>query len=159
HGAIEVGRTLEELGAEYLAISNIDEARELRLGGITLPILQLGLTPADQTPVILENHVTQAVYSEKAAEDFSREAVACGVKMKAHIKIDTGMSRLGFQCDESHFEESLAAICRVCALPGLDVEGIFTHFAVSDENEESCRAYTLLQHSRFEQMIHRLEEK
>lgn len=79
--------------------------------------------------------------------------------MKAHIKIDTGMSRLGFQCDETHFEDSLAAICRVCALPGLDVEGIFTHFAVSDESEASCREYTQLQHSRFEEMIRRLEEK
>lgn len=159
HGSIQVGRTLEELGAGYLAISNIDEARELRLGGITLPILQLGLTPADQTEEILKNRVTQAVYSENAAEAFSREAVRCGGKMKAHIKIDTGMSRLGFQCDEAHFEDSLAAICRVCALPGLDVEGIFTHFAVSDESEASCQAYTQLQHSRFEEMIRRLEEK
>ena len=59
HGAVQVARVLEELGAEYLAISNIDEARELRLGGIGLPILQLGLTPADQTERILENRVTR----------------------------------------------------------------------------------------------------
>ena len=71
HGAIQVARVLEELGAEYLAISNIDEARELRPGGIGLPILQLGLTPADQTERILENRVTQAVWSESAAQGFS----------------------------------------------------------------------------------------
>ena len=118
HGAIEAARTLEELGAEYLAISNIDEARELRLAGIRLPILQLGLTPADQTGAVIKSGVTQAVWSERAAEDFSREAVAAGGRMRAHIKLDTGMSRLGFQCDEAHFDRSLEEICRVCALPG-----------------------------------------
>lgn len=159
HGAIQVGRELEALGAEYLAVSNMDEARELRLGGINLPILQLGLTPADQTPLILANRVTQAVYSEGAARAFSDEAVRAGGRMKAHIKLDTGMSRLGFQCDEPHFDESLAAICRVARLPGLDIEGVFTHFAVSDEPEEASVAYTNLQHQRFEGMIAALEER
>ena len=159
HGAIEAARTLEELGAEYLAISNIDEARELRLAGIRLPILQLGLTPADQTAAVMANNVTQAVWSEAAAEDFSREAVRAGGRMKAHIKLDTGMSRLGFQCDEHRFEDSLEAVCRTCALPGLEVEGIFTHFAVSDETDASSRAYTLLQYERFQRMLRRLEER
>ena len=65
HGSVETARTLAELGAEYLAISNVDEARELRLAGIELPILQLGLTPADQIQVILDNRVTQNVWSEE----------------------------------------------------------------------------------------------
>ncbi len=159
HGAIHVSRTLAELGAEYLAISNIDEARELRLHGVTLPILQLGLTPADQTANVIANHVTQAVWSERAAEAFSAQAVKAGGRMKAHIKLDTGMSRLGFQCDGEHFQASVDAICRVCALPGLDVEGIFTHFAVSDEAAEDCKEYTLLQHSRFEAMIAALADR
>ena len=159
HGAIEASRTLAELGAEYLAISNIDEARELRDHGITLPILQLGLTPADQTANVIANNVTQAVWNEQIAEAFSAEAVKAGGKMKAHIKLDTGMSRLGFQCDEDHFTASLEAICRVCALPGLDVEGVFTHFAVSDEGAEEHRAYTLMQHDRFTGMIDALAER
>ena len=75
--------------------------------------------------------------------------------MKAHIKIDTGMSRLGFQCDEAHFEDSLAAICRVCALPGLDVEGIFTHFAVSDEGKAGD-AFTMRQFGCLKEMIESL---
>ena len=62
HGSVEAARTLEELGAEYLAISNVDEARELRSAGIHLPILQLGLTPVDQIQVILDNRITQAVW-------------------------------------------------------------------------------------------------
>ena len=112
HGAIQISRTLEELGAAYLAISSIDEARELRLAGVHLPILQLGLTPSDQTAAVIENSVTQAVWSEASAMAFSQEAIRAGGRMKVHIKLDTGMSRLGFQCDESHFEQSLEAICR-----------------------------------------------
>ena len=158
HGSIQVSRTLEELGAEYLAISNIDEARELRLAGIALPILQLGLTPADQTAVLIANRVTQAVWSEDAAQAFSREAQRAGGRLKVHLKLDTGMSRLGFQCDEPNFEASLEALKRVCALPGLEVEGAFTHFAVSDEDSEESKAYTQLQHQRFEAMLQRLEE-
>ena len=158
HGSIQVSRTLEELGAEYLAISNVDEARELRLAGIALPILQLGLTPADQTAVLIANRVTQAVWSEDAAQAFSREAQRAGGRLKVHLKLDTGMSRLGFQCDEPNFEASLEALKRVCALPGLEVEGAFTHFAVSDEDSEESKAYTQLQHQRFEAMLQRLEE-
>ena len=159
HGAIEVSRTLEELGAAYLAVSNVDEARELRGAGIGLPILQLGLTPAEQTEQLLAQRVTQAVWSERAALAFSQEAEHLGGRLKVHIKLDTGMSRLGFPCDESDFAASLEAICRVCALPGLEIEGIFTHFAVSDEDSTESRDYTLLQHRRFEDMIRALEER
>ena len=158
HGAVQIGRTLEELGAEYLAVSNIDEARELRRGGIRLPILQLGIPPADQTAVMLVNQVTQAVYSEESARAFSARAVEQGAKLCVHIKLDTGMSRLGFPCDEDHFDQSLGAICRVCALPGLEVEGIFTHFAVADEPGEENRAFTILQHDRFLRMLRALRE-
>ena len=147
HGAVQSARVLEEMGCAYLAVSNIDEARELRLGGVGLPVLQLGATPADQSAAILANGVTQAVYSERSAQGFSREALKAGGTMRVHIKLDTGMSRLGFQCDEAHFEDSLEAIDRVCGLPGLEVEGIFTHFAVSDETGASSRAYTHVAHS------------
>ena len=153
HGAIEVSRTLEELGGEYLAISSLDEALELRHSGIRLPILQLGLTPADQTALALHCCVTQAVWSESAAEAFDREARKAGGRLKVHIKLDTGMSRLGFQCDEEHFQQSVDSICRACALLNLDVEGVFTHFAVSDEADGASRAYTLMQQRRFAAML------
>ena len=159
HGAIQTAKVLEELGCEYLAVSNIDEARQLRRAGISLPILQLGVTPADQAGRILKNRVTQAVWSEAAAAAFSAAALAAGDRMRVHIKLDTGMSRLGFSCDEAHFDASLEAICRACALPGLDVEGVFTHFAVSDEADPDSRDYTLLQRRRFEAMLRRLEER
>ena len=159
HGAAQVSRTLEELGAEYLAVSNLDEARELRHAGVTCPILQLGVTPAEQTALALVNQITQAVWSEEAALAFSRDALRAGGRLRVHIKLDTGMSRLGFPCDEARFEDSLEAICRVCALQGLEAEGIFTHFAVSDEPDEDSRAYTLLQRRRFETMLQRLARR
>lgn len=159
HGAVEVSRTLEELGAEYLAVSNLDEALELRQGGVTLPILQLGLTPPDQTRQALACRVTQAVWSESAARAFSREARRTGGILRVHIKLDTGMSRLGFPCDEERFDASLEAICRVCALPGLEAEGIFTHFAVSDEADDASREYTLRQYRRFTAMTETLAER
>ncbi len=159
HGAIQTALALEKLGSAHLAVSNIDEARELRLAGVALPILQLGLTPADQTEEILKYRVTQTVWSEAAARAFSQAALEAGGRMKVHVKLDTGMSRLGFSCDEAHFDASLESVCRVCGLPGLDVEGVFTHFAVSDEPEEASRDYTLLQHERFAAMLRRLGER
>ena len=159
HGAVQVGKLLEELGAGYLAVSDINEARELRHGGICLPILQLGMTPCDQTRIMITNHISQTVHSEAAAMGFSEAAEKVGRRLRVHIKVDTGMSRLGFQCDEVHFDESLEAICRVCALPGLKVEGIFTHFAVADEQTEESIAYTHLQHERFMRLIEELEKR
>lgn len=156
HGAVEVSRTLEELGAEYLAVSNLDEALELRQGGVGLPILQLGLTPADQTAQAIACRVTQAVWSESSARAFSRAAREAGGTLKIHIKLDTGMSRLGFPCDGERFGDSLEAVCRVCALPGLEPEGIFTHFAVSDEPDDASRDYTLQQYRRFTAMTEAL---
>lgn len=157
HGAVEIAKRLEQLGAGYLAVSNIDECEELRDSGVTLPILMLGFTPADQTARILQLHMTQAVQSYAIAKEFSDRAVALGGKMIVHIKLDTGMGRLGFSCDEAHFDESLREILRVLSLPGLEVEGVFTHFSVSDEDTEESVAFTKLQHERFARMIEKVE--
>ncbi len=157
HGAVQVAKVLEELGAEYLAVSDINEARELRHVGICMPILQLGNTPSDQTRLLIANHITQTVHSEAAARRYSAAAEEIGWKLRVHIKVDTGMSRLGFQCDAPHFDASVDAICRVCALPGLTVEGIFTHFAVADDNTEESKAFTMLQHERFLRIVEQLE--
>ena len=159
HGAVPVARELEALGASYLAVSNIDECEEVRLGGVKLPVLMLGFTPADQAERILELDMTQAVQSLDIAEAFSDAAVKCGKKMKVHIKLDTGMGRLGFPCDETNFARSLTDILAVLKLPGLDVEGIFTHFCVSDEEGEENVAFTKKQHERYARMIAQAEEK
>ena len=159
HGAVPVARELEALGASYLAVSNIDECEEVRRGGVTLPVLMLGFTPADQAERILELDMTQAVQSLDIAEAFSDAAVKCGKKMKIHIKLDTGMGRLGFLCDEAHFDESLRDILAVLRLPGLDVEGVFTHFCVADEEGEENVAFTRTQHERFLRMIGEAETR
>ena len=153
HGAVRVAKHLERLGAGYLAVSNLDECEELRVNGIMLPILMLGFTPADQAERILKNDMTQAVPNLAIAEAYSSAAVHAGGTMKVHIKLDTGMGRLGFQCDDAHFDASLRDILKILTLPGLDVEGVFTHFCVSDEAADECVEFTKVQHDRFLRMI------
>ena len=157
HGAVRVAKHLERLGAGYLAVSNLDECEELRVNGITLPILMLGFTPADQAERILKNDMTQAVPNLAIAEAYSSAAVRAGGTMKVHIKLDTGMGRLGFQCDDAHFDASLRDILKILTLPGLDVEGVFTHFCVSDEAADECVEFTKIQHDRFLRMIDAVE--
>ena len=159
HGAVRVAKHLEKLGADYLAVSNLDECEELRANGVAMPILMLGITPADQAGRILKNDMTQAVTELAAAETYSTAAVRAGRTMKVHIKLDTGMGRLGFQCDDAHFEASLRDILKVLELPGLDVEGVFTHFCVSDEDADECVAFTRVQHERFLRMIDAAETR
>ena len=105
HGALRVARHLQKIGADYLAVSNMDEAEELRSGDVTLPILVLGFTPAEQAEHILRLHVTQAVPNLRIARAYDEAAGRRGEKMKVHLKLDTGMGRLGFLCDEAHFEK------------------------------------------------------
>ena len=157
HGAVRVAKKLGELGAAYLAVSNIEEAAELRAGGVTLPVLMLGYTPAEQGERIVRLDMTQAVSDLDTARAYDAAAARSGGKMKVHIKLDTGMGRLGFQCDEGHFDASLRDILEVLALKHLDVEGVFTHFAVSDEDAPDCAAFTETQHGRFVGMIEAAE--
>ena len=126
HGAVQVARKLEQLGADYLAVSSLDEARELRHGGIAMPILILGHTPPEMVPQLIAYNITQAVSAKAKAEAYSAEAVKCGGTLRVHIKVDTGMSRLGYLCDGSHFDGGVEGICEACGLPGLEAEGIFT---------------------------------
>lgn len=149
HGAVQVARRLETLGADYLAVSSLDEARELRHGGVKAPVLILGHTPPEMVPELIRYRITQTVSAWSKAEAYSAAAVSCGGTLKVHIKVDTGMSRLGFLVRGEHFEGGVAAIARSCALPNLDAEGIFTHFAAADEDGPDCEAYTRQQFTLF----------
>ncbi|WP_409968604.1 alanine racemase [Bengtsoniella intestinalis] len=158
HGAVRIARKLEQLGADYLGVSNVEEAAELRHHGIGLPILLLGYTPNEMTEDLIDLNVTQDVSTLTTAKAYSAAAVACGKTLKVHIKLDTGMGRMGFVCDETQFGTSVAEILQVLALPNLDCEGVFTHFAVSDEpTKEASRDYTALQFARFKTMIETVE--
>ena len=159
HGAVQISRKLEQLGADYLAVSSLDEARELRHGGITMPILILGHTPPEMVPQLIAYNITQAVSAKAKAEEYSAEAVRCGGTLRVHIKVDTGMSRLGFLVRGEHFEGGVNAIAESCALPGLDAEGIFTHFAVSDMDGAEYEAYTREQFGVFTHVLDALAAK
>lgn len=159
HGSVQVSRLLQNLGADYLAVSSIDEAIELRVNDINMPILILGHTPKEQVGRLIEYNITQAVTCKAKADEYSREAVKNGGQLKIHIKVDTGMSRLGYLCDGDNFSTGVDGIAYACSLPNLDAEGIFTHFAVSDEPGEECRAYTLHQFELFKSVINTVESK
>lgn len=159
HGSVMVSRVLEKEGADYLAVSSIDEAMELRLNGISLPILILGHTPKEQVERLIEYNITQAVTCKAKAVEYSKEAVKLNKTLKIHIKVDTGMSRLGYLCDGDYFDTGVGGISDAISMPGLFAEGIFTHFALSDEEGEHAKAYTEHQLKLFKDICESVENK
>lgn len=155
HGAVEVAKRLERLGADYLAVACLDEALELRSAGVSLPVLILGYTDPEWTAELVENSITQTVFTLDDASAYSEKAMALGKRLTVHLKADTGMTRLGLLCDEPDLDETVETFAAISALPGLDVEGIFTHFANADGSEE----YTMLQLTRFLELLDRLGER
>lgn len=155
HGAIPVAKRLEELGAEYLAVACLDEAVELRDAGIKMPILILGPTPAEFADELLKYDLTQSVQDLSFAQALSDAALKADKVLKIHVKVDTGMSRLGFLCDEVNMDESVGEIVKVCSLPHIKNEGIFTHFANADSDEE----YSMRQLTRFMDTVDKLAAK
>ncbi len=142
HGVIEVAQTLLENGVEKLAVAMLDEAIQLRRRGIDVPVLVLGYTGPGRAREVLENNITQTVFSHELAGQLSREAVKAGRKARIHVNVDTGMTRIGLMPGYS----AIQAIQKISRLPGIIIEGMFTHFASADEKDES---YTRLQYERF----------
>lgn len=153
HGAIQVARLLLENGASRLAVSMLDEAIELRKHGIDAPILTLGHIDPRRAPEVISNNLEQTVYSVEYAEAISEQAAAAGKKIRIHIKHDSGMNRVGFLSDQN----SVKDILRIAALPGIAVEGLFSHFSSADQKEED--AYTRQQFSAFSEMAASLERE
>lgn len=157
HGAIEVAKTLSSLGADWFAVSNIEEALQLRKNDIKEPILILGYTPYDMTKTLSDYGISQAVYSKDYARALSDNAVQNNVSVKIHLKLDTGMSRLGLMCQSFDRDfSSLEEAKEICTMPNFITEGIFTHFAVSDETENG-RNFTNGQFENFMYSIKHLE--
>lgn len=153
HGAVPVGKKLEELGADYLGVACLDEAIELREAGIKAPIMILGCTPTVYASDLVKYNITQACYDLQCAKELSSEAVKAGGEITVHIQCDTGMTRLGFLCHEETMEQSAKEIYEAVNLPGLKAEGIFTHFSDSDGSEE----YTMMQFGRFLDIIEKVK--
>lgn len=154
HGAVQLSQMYEKLGADYLAVSNIEEAIQLRNNKISLPILILGYTDPRCAMMLAENNITQCVFSCEYGDSLSRNAVEQGVVVKIHIKLDTGMGRIGFRC----VSEELDQVKQICNMSGLAHEGVFTHFASADEGEGG-KEYTLGQFNKFMTAIGDLEAK
>jgi alanine racemase len=146
HGAIQVASALERAGCEYLGVACLTEAAQLREAGARLPILILGHTPGEFTQLLIDRGITQTVCGFAAAEAYS--AAARGRRLKVHIKLDTGMGRLGVWLP--------GELERAAALPGLDIEGIFTHFA---ESESDDAAFTRAQLASFLKTVKAREKK
>ncbi len=153
HGALEIAKTLEGFDKLFgFAVATAKEADELRESGIYKPILILGYTFEEDYEELIRNQVRLTVYSYEMAGQIAKAAKAAGVTARIHIKIDTGMSRIGYQATE----ESADEIAKISTLKGIDVEGIFTHFARADEADKT---FTLKQLRQFHNMIEMLEER
>ncbi len=159
HGAVPVARKLQALGADMLAVACLAEAVQLREAGLTLPVLCLGQTPPELAGLLLEYGVTQTVGDLETGRALSAAAVQAGKTLNIHVKVDTGMGRLGFvyyeDGDEAALERAGREIQALCALPGLEAEGIFTHFADADGSE----AYTSNQYDRIQDVMGELWDR
>lgn len=148
HSSKDTAPVLEKCGVDGFAVSNIEEALTLRKAGIKKSILILGYTPAGFADILSKNDISQCVYSKEYATALSQEAQNKNVTVKIHIKLDTGMSRIGFNCRTDDLPEIGDAVVSA-KLDGFKLEGIFTHFAVSDRTPESEDGFTDEQYRRF----------
>ncbi len=156
HSVCDIAPCLQESGADYFAVSNIDEALQLRNCGITKPVLILGYTPAELVKQLAGNNISQCVYSLEYAKMLSENALKSKVKLNVHIKLDTGMSRLGFNCRTDLLEELDAAIV-AAKLEGFLLEGIFTHFSSADRSASEEDGFTDLQYKRFADCVEKFK--
>ncbi|HEU4962747.1 MAG TPA: alanine racemase [Bacilli bacterium] len=150
HGAIPVARMALKAGATYLAVSSVDEALELRKANITAPVLVLGYTPPSQAQLVVEEGLTQTLYQQDMLEALHQAALAADRPAKVHIKVDTGMGRLGF----TGVDEAVDFAKRTAATPGVELEGLFTHFATADEENS---AYAEKQAARWQALLQAMQ--
>ncbi|ADL68100.1 alanine racemase [Thermoanaerobacterium thermosaccharolyticum] len=150
HGSYEISKELIKCGVDYLAVATIDEALELREHGISKPILVLGYTPSKFADVIVKYDITQTAFELGYVKEISKEAIKQGKDAKIHVKIDTGMGRIGYNDMNKAYEEIVA----MTSLKGIYIEGIFSHFSSSDERDKE---YTMRQFKIFNDLTDRLK--
>lgn len=154
HGYAHTVAAMDEAGADWFAVSNLAEALQLRRMGAEKPILILGYTPPEQARTLALNQISQAVYSYSYAARLSEAAAFNGVTVNAHIKIDTGMGRIGFVYhDTAEDHPSLLEAARACRLPGIYPEGVFMHFSSADCGPAG-ESFTRLQYDLFLSALH-----
>lgn len=148
HGTVKVARTVLNNGASWLAVATLGEAITLRQAGIETPILVLSYMPAWQAHQAVAHNVSATIFSEEIAQAFSRAATELNRQAYVHVKVDSGMGRLGLLPDQ------VLPFLRAIALPGLQIEGMYTHFATADEIDLSFAREQL---SRFQRLLTQLE--
>ena len=151
HGAIEVTKALSEIGTYGFAVATVGEALALRRAGITKPILILDFVFPNQFETIIRNDIMLTVFQYNIANQLNEAAERMGTTAHIHIKIDTGMGRIGYIPDD----ESIDEICRIAQLPNIEIDGIFTHFACADMSDKTSmnRQYNI-----FTEFVGKLEK-
>lgn len=152
HGFVEITKTILSNGADYLAVATLEEAVQLRKRKFSVPILILGATEDAAADDLVEYDVMPTVFTYGFASLLSQAAVKKGKTAKIHIKLDTGMSRIGFLCSENSIDE----IIKISQLDNIEIEGIFSHLSCSDETD---RSYTEMQFEKFMDMCGKLEKR
>lgn len=145
HGDVMLMKCFSELGADFFTVSNLDEALRLRRGGCTGDILILGWTSPEYTAQLIQNNIIQTALSVEYARELA--ANAGDTPVRVHIKLDTGMGRIGLYAADT--EKCAAEMAEICAMDGLSAEGAFTHFAVADSYDSVNIAYTNEQKRKF----------
>lgn len=156
HGAVRIAKFYEEIGADFLAVARTQEGLELRENGISLPILNLGYTDDLEISEAIENKISMTVFNYDSAKKIDEVAKKIGKKAYIHVKLDTGMSRLGFLVYDSYVEDSVEDIVNISKLENIVVQGAFTHFANADER---IKEFERIQFDRFKDTIDELERR
>ena len=158
HGAVECGRTLEQAGADAFAVASLEEAVELRTAGIKVPILVLGWTDPRQASVFCDYDILQSGLDLEYVRELSEQMTAQkeSRSIGIHVKLDTGMTRTGVNAQEDP-GAAAEAVKTMMALPGIQVTGIFTHFAAADMPEKDD--YTAMQLERYKTVLAELEKR
>ncbi len=159
-GSLEVSRALEESGVRWFGVACPAEAVELRRGGIGGDMLVLGYTSPAEAPLMAQLNVVCTVVGNAHAKALSKAMEGAPHPLRCHLKIDTGMGRIGYASfgPAADSEEGFAGMAAAFSLPGLAVEGAFTHYSVADETDADDIAYTKEQHRRFVQALGRLAD-
>ncbi len=156
HGAAQIATILQSAGSEGFSVSGLFEAEELRQSGITAPIVILGYTPAHHAELLAHRKIHQCIFSLDYARELNAAAKAAGVVVSVHLKLDTGMGRIGFDCRRENFP-GLAEAKAVLTLENLQVVGVFMHFATADSFDSEDVRFTKDQAAHFWACVEQLE--
>lgn len=151
HGAVEVARELERLGADYVSVAFLDEALQLRQAGLKVPILVLGHTSPEYLALAMEHDVDVTLFTREGLKAARRLPSDSGRRLNVHVKVDSGMGRIGLLP-----EAAPDYIAELAEIPGVRLTGLFTHFAKADEQDKS---YTLEQYRRFTGVVEAIRDR